>query len=369
VNLPALLFPLALSTFAAALQSDGPAPEVAKGVSVYDWLIGSWTVDVVDLDGDGVQHANRGEWHFAWVLEGRAVQDVWIVPTRAERNEQTPRQNNRYGTTLRVYDASQGVWNITWNNPVSGNVTRLVGRRVGNDVVHEGSDDDGALMRWSFRDITRSSFLWVGERSRDGGRTWVLEAEFRGRRMQRHGVRDAMWTSVTDGGFEHLRLSFAESGIVADGVIVRRAKNRTYRVRYVIETDTNWRVRSVQLIPLDHSSRRMALRSNGDGRWTDEADRPVPSLDGCTDIDIAASPFTNTLAIERLALKPAESRSIHVVFIDPADLTFRPVEQKYTRGETSTYRYESLDSGFAADLPVDSEGLLLEYPGFFRRVW
>jgi uncharacterized protein len=29
----------------------------------------------------------------------------------------------------------------------------------------------------------------------------------------------------------------------------------------------------------------------------------------------------------------------------------------------------SLDGGFTADLPVDLDGLILDYPGLFRRVF
>ena len=32
------------------------------------------------------------------------------------------------------------------------------------------------------------------------------------------------------------------------------------------------------------------------------------------------------------------------------------------------YRFESLSSGFRADIPVDGDGLVLDYPGVFRRV-
>ena len=28
----------------------------------------------------GTKHTERGEIHFGWVLEGRAIQDVWILP-------------------------------------------------------------------------------------------------------------------------------------------------------------------------------------------------------------------------------------------------------------------------------------------------
>jgi uncharacterized protein len=29
----------------------------------------------------------------------------------------------------------------------------------------------------------------------------------------------------------------------------------------------------------------------------------------------------------------------------------------------------SLDGGFTADLQVDADGLVLDYPGLFRRAW
>ena len=48
-------------------------------------------------------------------------------------------------------------------------------------------------------------------------------------------------------------------------------------------------------------------------------------------------------------------------------------EQRYTRLEQNSgdtlYKYESLDGGFTANLPVDADGLVLDYPGLFRRVF
>src|SRR2546425_5180290 len=48
-------------------------------------------------------------------LEGRAVQDVWIVPSRSAR--QAPGVSAPgilYGTTLRVYDPRSDLWHIIW---------------------------------------------------------------------------------------------------------------------------------------------------------------------------------------------------------------------------------------------------------------
>ncbi len=163
-----------------ALTARGPDPAHAAEMTLYDALIGDWDVDVIDYDDDGTRVTNKGEWHFAWVLEGRAIQDVWIVPPRSARCGET--KNNRYGTSIRVYDAATKSWNVTWINPVSGAFNRLDGRLDGKNIVQEGFTADGSIMRWTFSDITATSFHWRGELSSDGGKTWRLAAEFFGRR-------------------------------------------------------------------------------------------------------------------------------------------------------------------------------------------
>jgi hypothetical protein len=169
--------------FLDALHATGPLPAYAERMKLYNPLLGDWAVEVVDYDADGSRHTGQGEWHFAWVLEGRAIQDVWIAPPRDRRAPGQSLQGNRYGTTLRVYDAEKDVWHVTWINPVTGIRNQLIGRRQGSEIVHEGTDTDGSLMRWVFSDITRHSFRWRGEVSSDGGKTWRLSAEFFGRRV------------------------------------------------------------------------------------------------------------------------------------------------------------------------------------------
>jgi hypothetical protein len=103
---------------------------------------------------------------------------VWIAPARAERIDLPPDRPNRYGSTLRSYDPKRRLWRATWTNPVSGAFDVLWARRSGTDLVQDGIDADGNPMRWVFTDIAENSARWYGERSRDGGRTWVKEAEF-----------------------------------------------------------------------------------------------------------------------------------------------------------------------------------------------
>jgi hypothetical protein len=159
----------------------GPPPAGLGGTrDLYAGLIGSWDAEVVDHLPDGADRRQSAEMHFAWVLEGRAIQDLWIAPARRERTAPptVAPDGNRYGTTLRVYDPKIDAWRITWWNPVTGVETRLVGRRAGSRIVQTGSDADGQLIRWVFEEVTARTFHWRGARSDDGGQTWVCETEF-----------------------------------------------------------------------------------------------------------------------------------------------------------------------------------------------
>src|SRR5258708_5750610 len=70
------------SSFLDALRADGPAPDRADKMQLYGRFIGRWEMDVVAPGEGGATHTGKGEIHFGWALEGRAVQDVWITPPR-----------------------------------------------------------------------------------------------------------------------------------------------------------------------------------------------------------------------------------------------------------------------------------------------
>src|SRR5215510_13905903 len=104
--------------FNVALAAPGRSPEIPESADVYGWLIGSWEVNIVHYLGDVRERALKGEAHFGWVLEGRAVQDVWIL--RAPPPDRATDQDkgfNTYGTTLRIWDPLIEAWRVTWINP------------------------------------------------------------------------------------------------------------------------------------------------------------------------------------------------------------------------------------------------------------
>lgn len=168
--------------FSTALGASDRAPEIPEAEDAYGWLVGSWELDVrhyrVDVSGLGL----KGEAHFGWVLEGRAVQDVWIMPRQSERSGNLEKTTNMFGTTLRVWDAALHAWKVTWFNPITGSRDELIGRWVGRDVVQVGHHSDGTRIRWTFSEITPDSFRWTGEALRTDGKSWKLEAQFLARR-------------------------------------------------------------------------------------------------------------------------------------------------------------------------------------------
>jgi len=171
------------SAFLEALGAIGPADDRGSKMDLYGRFIGSWDLDVTQFPEGGAARRRQGEWHFGWVLEGRAIQDIWIVPPRGELRRGDAAANvNSCGTTLRIYDPRIDAWQVQWSDPVTQTFLQMIGRAQGDDVVQLGTRADGRLVRWSFSRITPDSFLWRGENSADDGVSWRMVTEFTARR-------------------------------------------------------------------------------------------------------------------------------------------------------------------------------------------
>jgi len=171
--------------FIRVLFASGRSAEIPESADAYGWLVGSWELEVLHYRGIDLSSQNiKGEAHFTWVLEGRAIQDVWITPRMSDRKSDSDRTNNMYGTTLRVWDPAIQAWRIRWINPVSGHEERQTGRKVGDEIVQVGARADGTPTRWRFTEITPDTFHWIGEALEPDGRTWKIEGEYRARRLR-----------------------------------------------------------------------------------------------------------------------------------------------------------------------------------------
>jgi len=159
-----------------ALCAEGPSPDHADKLMLFGQLVGSWDIHGRFFDEDGnVRSEHRGEWHFGWVLEGRAIQDVLISPPRDER--EPGETSHEYGTTIRAYDPRIDAWRVTYMTPVHGASVNLIARERGDEIWLEGRSPNNDLYRWTFSDITSEHARWQGFVSSDEGLSWVRDEE------------------------------------------------------------------------------------------------------------------------------------------------------------------------------------------------
>jgi uncharacterized protein len=184
--------------------------------------------------------------------------------------------------------------------------------------------------------------------------------------------RAICWTSIWSRhgeavGLEHLVL--AEG--VADSVVLGfDDKHGPFRLTYRLTWDASWRLRDAEFaVATGQSTRSLSLRTNGQGHWQYPNGRVIDELDGCVDVDIWPTPFTNTFPIRRETMAIGERRNFLMAWVVAPSLTVHAQPQAYTRLADRLYRFENLDgSGFSAELPVDEDGIVLDYPRLFRRV-
>jgi hypothetical protein len=73
--------------------------------------------------------------------------------------------------------------------------------------------------------------------------------------------------------------------------------------------------------------------------------------------------------MRRTPLQIGERREFLMAWIFGLDLTAHAQPQAYTRIGERLYLFESLDgSNFKAELPVDDDGIVIDYPELFLRV-
>ena len=143
-----------------------PLPELAEKLQLFGQFVGSWDAEVINYKSDGTAQTVEAEWHFGWVLEGRAIQDVWVAPKRDLRSSM-PNALGDYGATLRFYDPKIDAWRSTWIGPVKGFVIPFIARQIDDEIVLEGRLETGIQMKWIFSEITKDSFRWRSVESND----------------------------------------------------------------------------------------------------------------------------------------------------------------------------------------------------------
>ena len=176
-----------------------------------------------------------------------------------------------------------------------------------------------------------------------------------------------LWTGREYYSLENCLVDVTPSGADINSVIVGKYEGRIYRVEYHIKTNPDWETQFVQ-VTSRHSNREQKFRLHkfGEDRWIAEG-QAVNEFTGCMDVDIVVTPFTNTLPINRLKLGVNESQEVRVIYFDLLKQQLRPVQQLYTRIGDLKYHYENIPNDFEADITIDENGFVVDYPSLFER--
>ncbi|MCD7908474.1 MAG: hypothetical protein LUH04_12495 [Clostridium sp.] len=152
-----------MQDFFEALTSERKNAALPEAFNYFGKLIGSWQINYVEPDNSRVI---KGQWHFSWVLEGMAIQDVIILP------------DYEYGTSLRIFNPHTRAWDVAYG--YTGKIIRLEARKQGEMIVLTYVDDENR--KWVFTEIGDNQFHWQNVTVKADGE-WHINAEIYAKRI------------------------------------------------------------------------------------------------------------------------------------------------------------------------------------------
>ena len=179
--------------------------------------------------------------------------------------------------------------------------------------------------------------------------------------------KNILWRGKAYHSLENCILINTENGFEINSVIIGLYEQVIYKVEYFIKTNTDWKTVFFEIKSnLSGANQTFSFESDGKGNWLTNG-KHAAQFNGCIDIDISITPFTNTLPINRLSLSKNEQQKINVLYIDILNYEIKPVQQYYTRLSKYKYKYQNVPNDFEAIITVDEFGLIVNYPRLFER--
>ncbi len=156
--------PDATRWFSADAAADAP-----KELAHWSKMIGRWSTREEGLSPDGSEWSpSKGaDWEFLWAFDGHGIQDNYTSPPLSESvDDERLRQR---GTNLRIYDAKNNQWVMTWLTVQSTQAARFTAQSTDDEIVMraEALTPTGFHSRIIFFNIKPDSFDWKLEYSKD----------------------------------------------------------------------------------------------------------------------------------------------------------------------------------------------------------
>lgn len=175
-----------------------------------------------------------------------------------------------------------------------------------------------------------------------------------------------LWQRLDAPGSDACRVTQDEEGWQIDGSAAFLHEGHPACLSYVVQCDRGWRTTRANVAGWTRRGPVALSLSRDAGNCWMLNGASVPQGRGLCDLDLGFTPATNTSAIRRLHLAIGEREKLTALWLDPDDLSLKPLVQLYHRLDADRYAYQSPAHGFAAELRTDADGLVRDYPGLWR---
>lgn len=143
-----------MDAFVEALVSKERNPLLPEEYDWYAPLLGDWDFDYYDGPKENRRHV-KGEWLFRRALDGMAIEDLFICPSRATR-EENPQPDGEYGAAIRMFNPEKRCYDMTY--VCETHTVSLEIRKEKECIACTVREDP--TNKWVFSEITENTFHW-----------------------------------------------------------------------------------------------------------------------------------------------------------------------------------------------------------------
>ena len=176
-----------------------------------------------------------------------------------------------------------------------------------------------------------------------------------------------VWEGTDAKSMECVSWQIIENKIIISSHITGVSGDIPFAIHYLLEADQNWIVKQVLVNDLLNPSNNIQLNGDGKGKWFHGTEL-LSMAEGCIDVDLSLTPFTNTLPIRRLQWQEGKRQTIQVIHIGLPELQMVRAEQHYTMLSPQQFLFESSDH-FSAELSLDENKMVIDYPGIAKKIF
>lgn len=180
-------------------------------------------------------------------------------------------------------------------------------------------------------------------------------------------MKTLIWQGIFYQSLEYFTLKENNGNHIVTSRIIGCLKDQLYSVDYHLTIDINWNILEFSIESEVNTVKNRLTGKKQQDNW--EINGNInPDFKGFQYIDISLTPFTNTLPVNKLKLPENRAQEIEVIYIDVLNHQIRPAQQRYTRTSSDRYLYENIQSDFKAEIVVDENGLVIQYPELFKKI-